>query len=151
MSASICKPLALLIDIEKPRGSKVRHAGDGLHQVMDAVHDNRGFALDASVERSEDFGVLDQRALEHCRDFVSLGHDVKGDNSVPIGGVECRFELWKIRGVDDPGFVRQHIQPGFYASFHPVDLSSIAAGDHYRVSQTLPKHALEEVGAGMNL
>ena len=78
MGPDIVRRLALLTGVEEPRGAEVGRAGDGLHQVVHALHVDGGLGVRTRTRSPNTAGSFTS-ARAAARDLEALGHDVVGD------------------------------------------------------------------------
>ena len=151
MGADVGDGFALLADIVEPRGPGERFAGDFLEEVVDALHDDGRLLGRALLERAEELGHAGQFALEDAGDLVALGHDVVEQDLVGGGAGEGLAEQVEVGGRDGHGFVGEHVEAGGDGAVDVFGLAGVVAGQHDDVAGFLAQHALEEIGAGIDL
>ena len=132
--------------IEKPCRPDVRRASHDLHQVVDALHVDARLRFGSLDHLPEGVVVADQRALEDSGDLEPLRHDVEGDGSARIGLGQHALHFRQIFGLQNPGFVGQHVQTAVNRCRDAIDLAAIAPGQHDDVARVFAEHALEEIG-----
>ncbi len=151
MGADVRDGLALLADIEEPGGPDERVAGDFLEKVMDAFHFDGGLGGRAVFEGAEEFGPAGQFALEDGGDLVALGHDVV-EKDFFVGGLrEGLAEEVEPGGRDGHGLIGQDVQAGLDGTVDVLGFSGVVAGDGDDVAGHFLRHAVQEIGAGIDL
>ena len=136
---------ALVGRIEEKRGPQVRHARDRLQQMMDALDLDTRLGLGAGDRGAEDRRVVHQRSLDDGGGLEALGHDVVRHQAGAVGQLERRFERGKLRGVNDPRLVGQHVEAGVERRADALHLIAAAAGDHHYVARPLGAHSPQRV------
>ena len=86
--ADVGQPLALDRAVEEPRRTPQWRPGDGLAQVMHALHDDGRLGVAAGDDGAEHVAVVDQLLLQDGRDLEAFGHDVVGHQPLALGTVQ---------------------------------------------------------------
>src|SRR6185295_18364772 len=100
---------------------------------MHALFGYRRFINTALDESTEYSAVVHQSLLQHCRDFITLGHDVVKENVFTFRHREARLQLFESGGIDAHWLVGKDIETCLQTSGDVIDFLPVIAGDYDHV------------------
>src|SRR5262245_42417216 len=149
MRADIAERLALFMNVEEPRRTLERRAGDELLQKMYALVVDARLIRRARQRLAENITVLYQFALEDRRDLVALGHDVVGDQALAIRVIEHFLQARQMLRDQYPRLVGEQVQSGADGGFEVVNLPRIPPREHDNIAGFLLGEPLQEIRRGV--